>query len=325
MDGGERIGGSGDCIGLVISSYSDSEISFALGSGYTLAGYYDPVENGDSYSMTVLGTTFDGTVAYPAKQASTGPFAYMTSDAGVTVVDTSTHAVVGSPITVGSAPDYVAITPNGADAFVSNNSSGSVSEIATSTNQVVATITLANARGMAMAPNGSTVYVSGGADDNQLYPIDTATDAVGSPVTVGGGAAAVALTPDGTHAFVVNQLDGTVTDVDLANSTTVTVPTGLSLPGEDEMAPDGDTVYVDGYGCSGSCGALVAIDVATDTAGTPLEVGVDASRFAITPDGTTAWVGIPGTGTIWPPSIWPPSPSPRPTAWVRAAGIRQPA
>ena len=55
LDGRIGSGGGGDCVGLIISSYSDSQITFTLGSGYTLAGEYAPVENGDAYSAWYWG------------------------------------------------------------------------------------------------------------------------------------------------------------------------------------------------------------------------------------------------------------------------------
>ena len=50
-----------DCVGLLISSYSDNQITFSLGSGYPIFG---PLANGDRFSVAVLGSTFTGTVAF---------------------------------------------------------------------------------------------------------------------------------------------------------------------------------------------------------------------------------------------------------------------
>jgi hypothetical protein len=54
--------GPGDCIGLLISSYSDTKIVFTLGSSYASLG--DNLTEGDTFSLTVLGATFSGTVVY---------------------------------------------------------------------------------------------------------------------------------------------------------------------------------------------------------------------------------------------------------------------
>src|SRR5947208_3548711 len=55
------------------------------------------------------------------------------------------------------------------------------------------------------------------------------------------------------------------------------------------------TVYVTDFD-----GGMVPIDVATNTAGTPINVGVNPVRVAITPDGATAYVANRGSGTVTP-------------------------
>src|SRR6516225_7354908 len=55
----------------------------------------------------------------------------------VSVIDTATNQVVGSPITVGANPLGVAVTPDGSNVYVTNTSPNTVSVIDTATNQVV--------------------------------------------------------------------------------------------------------------------------------------------------------------------------------------------
>jgi YVTN family beta-propeller protein len=297
---GDGSGGGGDCIGLVVSSYSDGEISFALGSGYTLAGIYDPVTAGDSFSTTVLGTSFNGTVAYPAKPSGTGPYAYVANSGNgtVSVADTGTHQVVGL-VAVGSDPNDVVATPSGADVFVANNGSGTVSEIATSTNIVVRTITLAGIRDIAMSPDGATLYATGGGSDNQLYPVDVASGTVGTPITVGSGATALALTPDGSKAYVAT--GSSLVPVDLVLGTTGSpIASGFTLgPFQVEMSPSGTTVYFSGFS-SPPYETILPITVATNaTQPSILACHDDAgSQFALSPGGTSAWVACNGDGTV---------------------------
>ncbi len=54
-------GQSGDCIGLVVSSYSATRVVFTFGSDYSNFG---PVTSGDGYMVSVVGATKSGTVAY---------------------------------------------------------------------------------------------------------------------------------------------------------------------------------------------------------------------------------------------------------------------
>ena len=67
----------------------------------------------------------------------------------------------GGTVTVGANPLGVAVTPNGAYAYVANNDPGTVSVIATATNTVVATVTVGvNPYGVAVTPNGAYAYVA---------------------------------------------------------------------------------------------------------------------------------------------------------------------
>ena len=63
-DNGWTAGQNGDCIGINIETYTDSSIVFTLGSGYAQAGPYTPLTDGDSFSMSVSGTTLNGTVHF---------------------------------------------------------------------------------------------------------------------------------------------------------------------------------------------------------------------------------------------------------------------
>lgn len=58
---GWAAGQSGDCIGLIVSSYTPTQVVFQFGSFYS---NFNPVTNGDSYQMTVQTGTFSGTVNY---------------------------------------------------------------------------------------------------------------------------------------------------------------------------------------------------------------------------------------------------------------------
>ena len=51
--------GSGDCIGLIVSSFTETEVVYHLGSAYS---HYPPIAKGDSYTVTVNGLTRSGRV-----------------------------------------------------------------------------------------------------------------------------------------------------------------------------------------------------------------------------------------------------------------------
>ncbi len=137
-----------------------------------------------------------------ARPAAAAPFAYVTNEDGtVTVIDTNPPSVVAT-IEVGNSPRGVAVTPDGKQAYVANSGfSNSVSVIDTASNTVVATVAVAAApQPVAVTSDGKHVYVGSGV--GVVSVIDTANNTVVATVPV--GAAAIAITPDGKHAYVVN-------------------------------------------------------------------------------------------------------------------------
>ena len=74
---------------------------------------------------------------------------------------------MSAPITVGNAPEQVAITPDGKHAYVTNNADGTVSVITTATGAVSAPITVGSRPiGVAITPDGKQVYVTNSSVDN---------------------------------------------------------------------------------------------------------------------------------------------------------------
>ena len=71
----------------------------------------------------------------------------------VSVIDTSTNTVVGTPILVGDSPSLVAVAPDGKHAYVTNLASNNVSVIDTTTNTVAATVPVgSNPVGVGIVP-----------------------------------------------------------------------------------------------------------------------------------------------------------------------------
>jgi len=83
------------------------------------------------------------------------------SSGSVSVIDTATNTVVGSPIPVGTNPVGVAATPAGRFAYVANANSDTVSVISTATNTVVGSpIPVGSGpSGVALTPDGRFAYV----------------------------------------------------------------------------------------------------------------------------------------------------------------------
>jgi len=139
-----------------------------------------------------------------------------------------------------------------------------------------------------------TAY-AGNMTSETLTPIDTEKNAAGSTLAVK-SPAAIAITPDGTTAWVVDQTQGTVTPVTLSNGSVGSPITVGSVPAEIAITPDGTEAYV----TNESSNTVTPINLATRVAGTPIAVPNTPWAIAITPDGKKAYVTNEGASTVTP-------------------------
>ncbi|MET9326352.1 serine/threonine-protein kinase [Tsukamurella sp. NPDC003166] len=214
----------------------------------------------------------------------------------------SRPANVIATIPVGKYPTRIAITPNGAMAYVLNgvDGEGSVSVIDTATNKVTATIaTERNGSDLAMTPDGGTVYVAD-ASPGKVAAISTATNAVMATVPVMGyaGLTGIAVSPNGKTAYVINAASG-IAAIDTTTNKVISAISGAELVQSTRLAvtPDGRTVYA--LTASGSSNSVVVVDLTSNriTTSFPFGTSPSASDMAITPDGRNAYVPT-GDGTV---------------------------
>ena len=136
-----------------------------------------------------------------------------------------TNQTLGNPIKVGNEPVSVAVTPNGSHAYVLgfvNLQHASVVAINTSNRSTgkavrVGPLESAGAGGLAITPDGRTVWVSS-AENGTVTPISARTGKAGKPISVGAFPTSLAVTPNGTTLWVANSLDDDLVPVDLATS-----------------------------------------------------------------------------------------------------------
>jgi YVTN family beta-propeller protein len=139
-------------------------------------------------------------------------------------------------IPVGSSPDGVAVTPDGARVYVANLASDSISMIATATNTVTATIPVASPSLIAITPDGTRAYVTQNFA-GLVSVIDTATNAVIAAIPMGPAPFAIAITSDGTRAWV-GALGGTLFGIDTSTNTIASTITGVACPVGIAVTPD---------------------------------------------------------------------------------------
>ncbi len=182
------------------------------------------VTNGDSDSISVIDTASDTVIATipvgdgPSYLAPTpdGSFLYvMTASGVVEVVDTTLQTIVAT-IPVG-ASGAIAIRPDGARAYVA---AGLLYVIDTAANVVVKSFTAelapipgvsTTASSVVISPDGARAYVGvfmfgagpfGITASGSIILVDTASESVTGEIVLGSVPGQIALTPDGSRAYV---------------------------------------------------------------------------------------------------------------------------
>ena len=144
----------------------------------------------------LAGCTSGSAVASP-----TTPTAYVATGASVAnpgntvaVVDTVTSKAQ-KPITTGTLPAALAVTPDGNDVLVANKGVDTVSEIDVASGTVVRQVTVGlEPDAVAVAPNGALALVAN-FGDNTVTPLALPSLRAGRPIAVGRQPVAVAISP----------------------------------------------------------------------------------------------------------------------------------
>ncbi len=219
-----------------------------------------------------------------------------------------TTSKVESPITVGANPGDIAITPDGAMAYVPISPDASPPyhgflvpvDLATGTAETPIPVGLAPF-GIAITPSGQTAYVVN-SGSNSVTPVDLATGTAGPPIAVGDDPADIAITPNGAMAYVTNSdypsvpKHSTVTPINLATNTPESPITVGQNPEGIAITPDGRTAYV----VNNQDSTVTPIDLATGKTGKQIKVGNGAFGIAISPAGGVAYVADSNVNTVTP-------------------------
>jgi YVTN family beta-propeller protein len=219
-----------------------------------------------------IGVTPDGQRLYVTNGNS--PF-------DVFVMDTGTNTVVGPPIQIGSFGTNVAITPDGAKAYVG------VAVINTATNTVSAHIVLGGDQfpsgqlsptAVALSPEGRRAYIgttilnpNGPPFGGAVWAVDTSTnEVVGDPILLDQGVGDVAVTPDGHFLYATA---GSVYAIDTTGSTRRgTIPSPFEGQAANQIAiiscqrTNGQSCLVDGQCSSAFCVDHICCDRACNGA-----------------------------------------------------------
>ena len=176
-----------------------------------------------------LGSMSTGGVTAALASPPAPRLAVLTIPVGGTVVLIDADALqVMTQIAVGTDPDGVAISPDGSVAYVANSGSANVSVVDLAT-YAVSSIPLGVApRRVAFTPDGTAVYVTSALNVIVIDPT-TRTPVATIPFTTSSQALAIAVTPDGSRAYVTTYHPASgIADVAVIDTPTNTITQTIS-------------------------------------------------------------------------------------------------
>ena len=233
---------------------------------------------GTVYFWRVTAVSSGGSVA-----ASNGPFEF------------------SAPIPVGSSPNEVAVTPDGARALVVNGTNpGTVTIVSLSTKQSTGTIAVgASPRGITIRPDGGQAVVANG---NSLSVVNLSTNAVSQTIPmpcVGTTLYDIAYVPDGTKVVFPDLSDGctqqVMRTVTLATAAQASVNLSTSAVAQGiAVMPNGNSALIT-LGVTGT--AIRRVNLSTNAVTT---ISNTSSSFgiAVLPDNTAAILASGPSDTI---------------------------
>ena len=231
-----------------------------------------------SLSADPLSSVAEPTVAAPAAPIPTP---------AVVIRDSMAIPTAAGSIAVDPTPGFVTITPNGKLAYIAHREAGIVSVLDTTSNSIVARITISGGppHFIAFAPDGKTAYVSIYTQDfsvNLVQLLDIRTSTPRETVTVGERPYALAVTPDQQQVWVPSHNTGAIDIIDTTTKTVVSTLPVAKNPHWVTFGRDGKVAYIANH----ESNLLSAYDTATHQLIKEIPVGQSAHSVAVSPDGT---------------------------------------
>ncbi len=156
------------------------------------------------------------------------------------------------------------------------------------------TITGVTPNTVGVSPTGAWFYSTNGAGGTVTRYNAYSGATIGGNITVGASPFGVAVSPDGSKAFVTNYISNTVSVINTAtNTVTATVNVGTN-PSFIAISPDGSKAFVTNL----SSNTVSVINTATNTVMGTVNVGANLYGIAISPDGSKTFVTHYNSNTV---------------------------
>ncbi|MCX7337779.1 MAG: YncE family protein [Alphaproteobacteria bacterium] len=198
------------------------------------------------------------------------------------------NGTVGKPISVGSRPRAVAVTNDGATAYVVNSYDNTVSVINLATGAALGNPIKVGQIPWAIAATSNGKYaLVANLCDNSVSVIDLATKTLACrDISVGSSPWSIQISPDNKKAYVTNFGDSSVSVIDVDKKTTIgtSIPVGL-FPRSIDITKDGKYACVANFGTG-----TVSLIHLTNQSVESIPVRPHPTSVAITKDGRTLYV-----------------------------------
>ena len=228
-------------------------------------------------------------------------------------IDLSTGSpTVGTPVnlTAVAGTVYIAISPDGRKAYVSDTAHNDVVPVDLTTNPVTVGTPIpigTQPLGIAFSPDGSMAYVA----DPRTGTVTPITVASNTPARRSPALEPVRIRsrsrPDGKTAYVTDNGSNKVYPIALPAGTVgspIQVGEAGVRPLGIAITPDGTKAYTANFGTAstgnGTGNTVTPINLSNNTAGTPITVGGGPWSIAVTPDSKTVYVGNSNDSTVTP-------------------------
>ncbi len=220
--------------------------------------------------------------------------------ASISVVNTSTGVIVGTlndrggDLGCGEGLEDLVLSPNGNSIYVVNNECGDIPVVNTSTGRIINTLssfTGGNLYGIAISPNGNTLYLSFTNPNPYISIINTSSgNQIGTVNAVSGSQRpqGIVLANNGNTLYVANSNNNTVSVVNLLTKHITNTIANLNTPEGVAISPDGSTLYVSNDGNN----TVSAVNVLTRSIVNTISIsGLSTPRgILVSPDGNTIYI-----------------------------------